>query len=79
MATFVDKAFYLQVLSLIRGCFIYDETRYAAELYFLIGFIVVDILEPLYILNYLFVGYLVISVMLWHRDEYRNNNNNNNL
>lgn len=68
MATFIDKPFYLQILSLIRGCFIYDETRYAAELYFLIGFILVDIMEPTYMLNYLFVGYLVISVMLWHKD-----------
>lgn len=69
MTIFVQGSIYQDILSLLRGFFIYDETRHKSELYFLIGYLVIDIIASDYKFNYLFVGYLVISVMLWHREE----------
>jgi hypothetical protein len=60
---------YEQVLSILRGLFIYDETGHKSEFYFLAGFIGIDIVVPEYSYNYLLVGYLVIGVILWHQNE----------
>jgi hypothetical protein len=68
MAIFVKGTVYEQILSTLRGFFIYDETGHKSEFYFLIGFICVDIIIPAYSYNYLFVGYLVIGVILWHQN-----------
>lgn len=69
MTIFVEGSIYQDILSLLRGLFIFDEKRHKAELYFIIGYILIDIIALKYKFNYLFVGYLVISVMMWHREE----------
>lgn len=69
MTIFVEGTVYERILCMVRGLFIYDESRHKSEFYFLIGYIVIDLVAPSFNYNYLFVGYLVIGVILWHRDD----------
>ena len=78
LSLFTDNLLYIQILSFMRGLFIYNESKHSCELYFRFGFLVMDLFLEEYLMNYLFLGYLIIAVLLWegkfHENERRQKN-----
>lgn len=57
--------FYLSMVCLMRGVFIYNPDSHHSEFYFLIGYLLVDVILPLQRLNFMFIGYLIIAILVW--------------
>ena len=58
-----------EILDLLRGMLIFDGCKHDCERYFLVGYVMIDYFYDSLLLNYMFVGYLVMGIMIWQHEN----------